>query len=91
MRTLAQIDADITATARRLNDLHAERQDVRQAQIDAVIRNFDAGLGSLQIARMLDMNKNTVVGILWRSGRTEKARSTLRRQIRQGVAAGALA
>lgn len=91
MRDLADIDRDITATARRLNELHAERQDVRQAQIDAAIRCFDAGRGTRQIALDLGMNKNTVAGILWRAGRTERGRSTLRRQIRQGVPAAALA
>lgn len=78
MRALADIDREITETAARLNALHQERQDVRQAEIDAICRLFDAGMDPAQIAVQVKQGRPAVIGTLWRAGRTCKGRTAIK-------------
>jgi hypothetical protein len=81
MRSLLEIDIDITETAARLNALHLERQEARRAELDAMCLMFDRGQSAASIARDMKMSKAAVIGALWRAGRTERGRAAKRRQL----------
>lgn len=78
MRPLAEIGADITATALRLAELTAERNAI-------IYRLFDDGASCPDIARQLDMKANNVRQLLWQSGRTKAGRRMTRAAIAEAV------
>jgi hypothetical protein len=87
-RALGEIDADITAASVRLDNLYREMRDARTAEHEAICRLFDAGLSAAEIARARRANKSTVTWVLWKQGRTVKARTARRRQIDSFVREG---
>lgn len=85
-RPVRDIESDIKAVQLRLNELQLERGAAIEADHEVVFRLFDAGQNARQIARELKKPLATVQGILWRSGRTEKGRTAIARQIEAHVA-----
>lgn len=79
MRTIEEIDLEISAVSARLAELENERRAVRQDRVDQVLGLFDAGLSRHEIARQLGMGAPAVSGILWRNGRTVGGREDRRR------------
>lgn len=79
MRPLAEIGADITATALRLAELTAERNAI-------IYRLFDDGASCPDIARQLDMKANNVRQLLWQSGRTKAGRRMTRARLLEAAA-----
>ena len=86
MRTVAEIDAEITNTRLHLFELQAERDAARQAQIETITRLFDAGMSVREIAREKKQTPAAIQGVLFRSGRTEKGRTAIRQQINAACA-----
>lgn len=80
-RPLSVIDAERAELMARLFDLQVERDAARQAEIDAIVRLFDAGLSVRRIARDINQTPAAVQGVLFRSGRTEKGRTAIRHRI----------
>jgi len=81
MRTRAEIDRDITATAARLKDLRQERTESRQAEHDSILRSFDAGRQAQNIAKDTGLTLAAVRQVLWWAGRTDRSRAALRQQV----------
>jgi hypothetical protein len=95
LRSLADIQADIAAAARRLSDLEAERRHTRETRTARVVADFDAGLARSDIAARWGLAYGRVSAILYQAGRTERTRSVrgldaaqrvdFDRLVRQGV------
>ena len=76
-RPLADIQADIAATAAHLSDLEAERRRTRELRRAGIVVDFDAGLGRAAIARKWDVPYGYVAAILHKARRTERSRCAL--------------
>lgn len=85
MRTLADIDADISATELRLSELHEERRRSARDKTAAVCKAWDDGADFHELMRDFKMTRAAVQGLLWRNGRTLHGRAglTVQRQRRQ--------
>lgn len=77
LRPLADIRADIAATARHLSDLQAERRRLREARSAGIIADFDAGLSRAAIAARWDVPYGHVAAILHKARRTERTRRAI--------------
>lgn len=81
--TLAEIDAEIAATAKRLYELRIIREEAREAQIQDICRRFDAGSDIHILVKETGIPKSSLQGILWRAGRTLTGRRNTRARIRE--------
>lgn len=77
MRSLAAIDAEISATSMRLAELHDERRAAVAARLDAVVAAFDAGKRAPEIARDFGLSLPAVRRMLSERGRTLRGRAAL--------------
>ena len=80
--TIAEIDAEIAAVAKKLYELRIVREEAREAQIQDICRRFDAGADIHALIRETGIPKSSLQGILWRAGRTLTGRRNTRARIR---------
>jgi hypothetical protein len=78
MRPIDQIDAELRAARFKVDALQQEREETWASLCQALISDFDAGVKARDISRQRKINYNTVVGVLFRAGRTEKTRTAIR-------------
>src|SRR5690242_2275792 len=74
LRPLADIQADIAATAHHLSELEAERQRTRAVRSAGIVADFDAGLSRAAIAAKWAVPYGQVSAILHKAHRTEYTR-----------------
>ena len=74
LRPLADIQADIAATAAHLSDLEAERRRTREVRGAGIVADFDAGLGRAAIAAKWGVPYGQVAAVLHKARRTERTR-----------------
>lgn len=86
--TIAEIDAEIAAVAKRLYELRIAREEAREAQIQDICRRFDAGADIHALIQQTGIPKSSLQGILWRAGRTLTGRRNTRARIREYVSEG---
>lgn len=77
VRPLADIQADIAATARLLADLEVERRRTRLVRRAGIVVDFDAGLSRAEIAAKWDVPYGYVAAILHKACRTERTRRAI--------------
>lgn len=78
MRPLDTIDAELKAARLRVIELQQERNDARKAQIDTIVREFDAGRSFDDLARDHGQTRSAIQGLLLRSGRTLTSRIAIK-------------
>lgn len=81
MRDLADIDADINRLALELAQVRRERVEHQKIWRQRFIDAFDGGMPIRKISIEAGVRFEIVQGILFRSGRTEKARDAVRAQL----------
>lgn len=77
MRTLADINADITATASKLTELEVELKAAYEARRTAVLQDFDAGMSRPDLCAKHAISYATLSNILFKGKRTERYRQAL--------------
>jgi hypothetical protein len=77
LRPLADIQTDIAAAARHLDDLAAERRQSHAARRAGIVADFDSGLSRAAIAAKWGIGRGQVAAILHKAGRTERTRCAL--------------
>jgi len=77
VRPLADILADIAATARQLADLEVERRRTRLVRRAGIVGDFDAGLSRAAIADKWGVPYGHVAAILHKARRTERTRRAI--------------
>lgn len=95
MRTLADINAEIIATAAKLTALEQELKAAYEARRTAVLKDFDAGMSRSDLCKTHAITYGSLSGILFKGKRTERYRRALdlkpeaqvayNRLLRQGV------
>jgi len=95
LRSLADIQADIAATAQHLSELETERRRIREVRSAGIVADFDAGLARAAIAAKWGVEYRLVAAVLHKARRTERSRrargldlaqrADYERLVRQGV------
>lgn len=75
MRTLTDIDADITATAKRLVELETERKQTDAARKAAILADFDAGMSRKDLCAKHDILLSSLGTLLWNNNRSTKTQA----------------
>lgn len=81
LRELHDIDADINRLALELATVRRERVEHQKIWRQRFIDAFDGGMPIRKISIEAGVRFEIVQGILFRSGRTEKARAAVRAQL----------
>jgi hypothetical protein len=81
LRELHDIDADINRLALELANVRRERAEHQKIWRQRFIDAFDGGMPIRKISIEAGVRFEIVQGILFRSGRTEKARDAVRAQL----------
>lgn len=78
MRAIVDIDAEISATAKRLAELRRERDEAQRSRDTSVVGMFDAKKSAPEIAAALNLPQSKIRGILSAHGRTLRGRQAMR-------------
>jgi hypothetical protein len=73
-RSPAALEAEIADTARRLKQLAAERDRLREERRTGIVADFDAGLAPAAIAARREVSYGYVASVLHKAGRSQRAR-----------------